>query len=427
MVAVQPIRRYAPDAALALLVVVLGVLEIVVRRQGAPTLLEVISNRALFVSPADNSSGAQLQALAAAVVITAGAALACALARRHGALALLVVWLTGGAQLLLDGEIMVAQLSVIYVAFALAYWGGTALTIASLVSIPVGALLVTTHVFGRLAHFFSAAGGAVSWSDVITSYLIVTPIVALILGVPWLVGLAVRATRSARASQRARVEAEEEAARSDEIAMLRAEQARLARDVHDVVGHSLAVILAQAESAQFLDPADQQKMQETFANIAATSRRSLSDVRSVLAPAGETAANATPGDADLNDLVEGVRAAGNDVETSVSGIPRPLPPEIHAVTYRTLQEMLTNALKHGRRGGRVSVEQHWGDELLLRVVNPVDVANADPRGEPGLGQAGMLRRLESIGGRLIVEYDGTGSKSRYVAQAWLPVRDVRTP
>lgn len=432
---VQPARRYLPDLALALLVLLVGVLEVAARRYGAPTLLEVVT-RGRGLTGWDSrfdvlGLGDLLRALGFGVSVTGlflavAAAAASALARHHGGAALAVVWLSGAVQLVLGGDIVVAQLSIVYVTFALACWGGPAVLVASAVSVPVGALFVSTHALDKMGVGPDFLPWRDAWSDLVQSYLLAAPMVMLILGVPWLVGLAMRATRRARVSQQARLEAEAEAARSDEIAALRAQQARLAHDVHDVVGHSLAVILAQAESAQFLDPAEQDRIRDTLANIAATSRQSLSDVRTVLAGADEPS-DATAGvRTELNDLVEGVRSSGNTVELSVAGQPRPLPPELQVVAYRTLQEMLTNALKHGRRGEPVEVEQRWGAELHLRVANPVVGAPAHGDG-PGLGQLGMARRVESVGGRLAFGKDIVDGEERYVAQAWLPVRAARTP
>ena len=111
-----------------------------------------------------------------------------------------------------------------------------------------------------------------------------------VLAVPWLAGLALRFQVRAVESQVSQVAAEEDAARAQreteqarEIAGLREEQARLARDVHDVVGHSLAVILAQAESAQYLPDDDPAALKKTMATIATSARSSLQDVRHVLA------------------------------------------------------------------------------------------------------------------------------------------------
>ena len=132
---------------------------------------------------------------------------------------------------------------------------------------------------------------------------------------------------------------------------MRAEQARLARDVHDVVGHSLTVILAQAESVQFMPDDDIERIRAALANIATSARQSLGDVRQVLSPRRPQRRRRRRR-ASLDSLVEGVRSAGHEVTRPWSGSPRPLPPELDVVAFRVLQEMLTNALKHGRRSGR---------------------------------------------------------------------------
>ena len=114
------------------------------------------------------------------------------------------------------------------------------------------------------------------------------------LAVPWLAGLALRFRTRASESRVSQVAAEAQAGRAQqeteqarEIARLREEQSRLARDVHDVVGHSLAVILAQAESAQFLPDDDPAALKQTMATIATSARSSLQDVRDrPVVPAG---------------------------------------------------------------------------------------------------------------------------------------------
>jgi signal transduction histidine kinase len=132
------------------------------------------------------------------------------------------------------------------------------------------------------------------------------------------------------------VEAEAERDQAEEIARLREDQARLARDVHDVVGHSLAVILAQAESAQFLEDADTTGLKRTMANIATSARSSLDDVRTVLATT-QGRPSGPPQQPDLEGLLDGVRASGHVVESTVVGTPQPLPPELEVVDFRVLQ------------------------------------------------------------------------------------------
>lgn len=245
----------------------------------------------------------------------------------------------------------------------------------------------------------------------------------------WACGLAMRSvvrSRQARArAEVARDEATREAAYAQEVADLRAGQAQLARDVHDVVGHSLAVILAQAQSAQYLGDDEVAKMRETLGHVADSARRSLGDVRGVLAGTRDPRA-ATPTDG-LGSLIGGVRAAGNEVVDRTDGSPRPLPPEIDQVAYRVLQEMLTNALKHGRTGGPVWVRQIWPPDsphaLVLEVHNLIEARPTGPQtAGGGIGLESMRHRLESIGGRLTLDSIPTSEGVMYAATATLPLR-----
>ncbi len=250
-----------------------------------------------------------------------------------------------------------------------------------------------------------------------------------VLGVPWLAGLTFRFRDRARDSKVSQVAAEQEAARAEveaeqsrEIAQLREDQARLARDVHDVVGHSLAVILAQAESAQYLEDADTEKLKQTMENIATSARSSLQDVRHVLTPSA--AEQVRPG--SLEALVAGVNESGHEVVSTEVGAAQPLPPELEVVAYRVLQEMLTNAIKHGRRDEPVFVERHWEGELRIEVRNMIDTDTptntGDAESSPGQGLEGMRRRLESVGGRLDVRRREESGGATFTATAWVPVR-----
>ena len=130
------------------------------------------------------------------------------------------------------------------------------------------------------------------------------------------------------------------------------------------------------------------------------------------------AATAQPG--SLDALINGVRESGHEVASSEVGTPQPMPPELDVVAYRVLQEMLTNAIKHGRRDDPVFVERHWEGELRIEVRNVVE-----PGGEvtgPRHGLDGMRRRLESVGGRLDVRRREEEGRATFTATAWIPVR-----
>ena len=249
-----------------------------------------------------------------------------------------------------------------------------------------------------------------------SGFVLIALIGAAILGIPWLVGLLLRIRARAGETEAARQVAVREAVQAQEIARLREAQADLARDVHDVVGHSLAVILAQAESAQFRKETDTEALKQSMRDIATSARASLQDVRQVLSGTADAATQATGG---LTSLIDGVRASGHDVQDRVHGTPQPLPPELDVASYRVLQEMLTNAIKHGRRGGSLGIEREWGPWLRITVSNPTDV----PAHEAGQGLIGMQRRLDAVGGRLDVHRDG----ELFVATAWIPVRPVGRP
>ena len=116
--------------------------------------------------------------------------------------------------------------------------------------------------------------------------------------------------------------------------------------MHDVVGHSLAVILAQAESAQYLEDADTEKLKQTMENIATSARSSLQDVRQVLTPSTAEQAPAAAASRPCRRRAR-QRARGRRRPRSAPRIRCRRSCEV--VAYRVLQEMLTNAIKHGRR------------------------------------------------------------------------------
>lgn len=371
---------------------------------------------------------------ASGLVVAVGFGVACMLHRLAPGLALVLVWFASGVQVLYSFDVMAVQVGTALVAFGCARYGSALVLWLSGASIPAGTLIAVA--------FARYHGIAVTYNYRLA---LIGLVAALVLALPWFLGLALRLRQTSvisgerqLAAEADRVEAESARSAAEEIAELRAEQARLARDVHDVVGHSLAVILAQAESAQYLPEDDTARLRQTMANIAGSARQSLRDVRQVLSP-GEAGASGA-GLGALASLVDGVRAAGNDVVSSVVGTPRPLPPELDVVAFRVLQEMLTNALKHGRRGAAVVVEQHWEGELRIEVRNvaagpeqvvaqPVVTVSTgtDAPGDQRLGIDGMRRRLESVGGRLDVRRRHEGDAPTFTVTAWIPLRPVTGP
>lgn len=372
-------------------------------------------------------------ALLAAMLITALMAGAVLLARGHGGWALLLVWAACLLQVV-SIQVIPAQVAVVWVAYATARHGSRETLIVSGVSAPLGTLAALLWVASGSLDLGSFLPD-VWWSlpNDGARWLLVGLASILPVMLPWVIGFVGR-LRNARkvadwerasavaAQQQAeaqRAAAEAEQARAERVAAQESGQARLARDVHDVVGHSLAVILAQAESAQFLD--DPARLHETLANVAMAARRSLGEVRDVLGAAREDSAPAAPG--AIEELLDAVRATGADVRATVTGTPRPLPPELETVAYRVMQEMLTNALRHGDRSHPVTVDRAWEDRLRLRVRNvaaaPVPDGSRDPLS--GVGLPGIRARVASVGGDFDFERTPGPDGDVVSATAWLPL------
>jgi signal transduction histidine kinase len=403
-------RAWAPDATAALLVLALGLWEV----SGDDVYTTVWGS----------------------ILVVGGLALAVGFSRALPALSLLLVWVVGGLQVLTGTGALVVEVLFALVAFGCARWGSTLVVWLSGLSIPAGATIAALWLDPNVFYDALRVAGVRMLAESAyrpgTDWRLPAALMAMaVLAAPWLAGLALRFGSRAQSSRASQLAAEQDAARAHieseqarEIARLREEQARLARDVHDVVGHSLAVILAQAESAQFLPDADTGALRTTMANIATSARSSLQDVRHVLTETSEPAARRGE---SLDELIEGVRASGHEVVSSEVGPPQPLPPELDVVAYRVLQEMLTNAIRHGRRDRPVVVERHWQGELRIEVRNVVaepEPGTAGPPDEPGQGLEGMRRRLEAAGGRLDVRRREEAEGPTFTATAWVPVRSV---
>ncbi|TQN44156.1 putative secreted protein with PEP-CTERM sorting signal [Blastococcus colisei] len=233
-------------------------------------------------------------------------------------------------------------------------------------------------------------------------------------------------------SRRAYVSAVEERARRieqthEEEARRRVaeERVRIARELHDVVAHHVAVINVQSGVAAHLLPGRPEQAVAALEHIRAASRAVLEELSSVLAvlrgPQDESPAptEPTPGLADLDQLVERLTAAGMALEFTVAGLPRPLPAASDLAAYRVIQESLTNAHKHGAEDS-ARLTLHWtADTLEVEVVNPVTAGRAAATGG-GHGLLGMRERTTALGGQLSVE----PGPARFRVRAVVPAPSV---
>jgi signal transduction histidine kinase len=144
--------------------------------------------------------------------------------------------------------------------------------------------------------------------------------------------------------------ARDQAAR--ERAAVADERARLARELHDVVAHSVSTMVVQAEAGGSLLDRDPKGAQDAFASITSSGRQALGELRRMLgllrSADGEYTLGPQPGLAQLHALVEEMRGIGLPVKLTIEGEPRPLSAGVDLSAYRIVQEALTNALKHAR-------------------------------------------------------------------------------
>jgi signal transduction histidine kinase len=335
------------------------------------------------------------------VVIMTGALM---LSRCAPLLSLIVAWIGALFQMGMGQGPMAANMAIFVVLFAVAAYGTRFTFWAGFVSAFVGALCIAVYTTLVPAFGYSPQPGDPPAADWLLGYAVTVGLIfsaaifSLLLA--WTLGALFRVVLRGRETRRAQLFAEERAAAEGE-------RGRIARDMHDVVAHSLAVVIAQADGARYAAKADPAVASEALTTISQTARSALSDVRMLLTQMRHSQAEGPqPTIADLEQLYSHVRAAGVDLRVTVDPVPPGDPPAaVQLAVYRILQEATTNALRHGD-GGPVEVVLSWlPDRVTLRVENGMRQAPPSPRealavgpASSGHGLIGMRERAELVGG-----------------------------
>lgn len=203
-----------------------------------------------------------------------------------------------------------------------------------------------------------------------------------------------------------------------------AERTRIARELHDIVSHSLSVVITLADAAAVVSRADPARGVEAMTEVSEVGRRALTDMRAMLGVlrTDEPAAGLAPqpGIGDLGALAERVRATGLPVDLAVEGTPFPLGAAAELTAYRIVQEALTNTLRHAA-ASRASVTIVYDEpQVHVRIT---DDGTAKPQGgRRGHGIEGMRERAALHGGTLRagpVPKSPKCPKSPDSAQGWL--------
>ena len=303
-----------------------------------------------------------------------------------------------------------ADIAIFAVLYTTAAYGSRRVFWAGFASTIVGAATITGYLFGALPAF----AGTLTGTNLPTA---VAVLIAAVfgLGLWWTLGALVRTGIRARENRKAQEAAEAETVTEQE-------RVRIARDMHDVVAHSLAVVIAQADGARYAAAADPQAATTALGTISTTARSALSDVRLLLTQLRHSQGEGPqPTIADLEQLYAQVRSAGVDLRVDVDPVPPGVPPAaVQLAVYRILQEALTNAIRHGA-GGAVTVRLAWHpDRVTILVENPAGDAPAPDDGGRGHGLIGMRERALLAGGTLEAGREG----GTFVVRASLPIGGV---
>lgn len=208
------------------------------------------------------------------------------------------------------------------------------------------------------------------------------------------------------------------------------ERAHIAREMHDIVAHSLSVIITQSDGARYAAAANPSVATETLATVAATARTSLAEMRrllGVLRHGDEAATRPLPGLSDVDELFLGFRAAGLPLAFEQQGSPRRvLPPGAELTAYRVLQEALTNVLKHAGPRATASAAIRWQQRgLQIEVYDDGRGASADHAGDAaengGNGLRGMRERINLYDGSLAA---GPAAGGGFLVSAFLPYTEA---
>lgn len=237
----------------------------------------------------------------------------------------------------------------------------------------------------------------------------------------WALGRYRRESRRKLAAQELGREQAAELRLQGERAALAEERRRVGRDLHDVISHSLAVMVAQAEASRVLLGRDDERARASIEHVVATGRSAMSDMRGLLtvlaeprvggvggvgaagasadAPAASAAPREpSPGLAELSELVERASGPGRTVELVADGTPLAVSPGIGLTIYRIVQESLTNTLKHTDPPTHTEVRLAWGSATVTVTVTDDGTPREGGSGA-GRGLRGMRDRVEQVRGR----------------------------
>jgi signal transduction histidine kinase len=247
--------------------------------------------------------------------------------------------------------------------------------------------------------------------------------VALLYGGAWAVGYAIRQREVRVVALTAETEHLRRRQTEREHQAVAEERARIARELHDIVSHSISVITIQTQAVRRRLPPERSAEIDDLWGIEATARQAMAEMRRLLgvlrADDGPPSLAPQPGLDQLQRLLADTRAAGVPVTLHVTGDPVPLPPGLDLAAYRVVQESLTNVRKHAAGASARAELRYLDNGLNIRVEDDGQVPAGTAHGG-GHGLVGMRERIALYGGVLRA---GRGDGGGWTVEAWLPVRE----
>ena len=347
---------------------------------------------------------------AVGILLVLGSTLPLAIAFRYPMIALLVIIASFTAHAGLNHNVIwVVQFTALLSAFIAITRGGNRQSLLVLLLVYIG-VVVTFGIFTE--------------EERVGNVLVQI----LLFGGLWIIGNLFR-TRRIRLESTEQVLAALEA-EQDRLAReaVQDERAHIARDLHDIIGHTLNLIVVQAGAARTVFKSRPDRALESLNSIETTARQSLSDMERMLGilrppEAEELPFGPQPSLGQVDRLAEQFTDAGLPVEVNVAGEPHKLPASLDLSAYRIVQEALTNALKHaGPARARVAIS-YLADKLELDIVDDGRGSGDDGHNAGGgRGLIGMRERVSLFGGDLDV---GPAAEGGFRVHASLPLEESR--
>jgi signal transduction histidine kinase len=359
----------------------------------------------VLLVPPPGGGGHVLSRSATAITFTVVACLALA-ARNRWPLAVLAVVTAAVSVVTACTTTRTAALVAVLVAlYTVAVRTGRRTSLISWVA-ATGALLVSTAFSPRDGSVGTEILSLLAWTALATA-----------------VGDSVRNRRSYVASVEERALRAEDALHEEARRQVAEERLRIARELHDVVAHHMAVVTVQAGVAGHLIASDPNAAAVSLEHIKRAGRTvldELSGIMTVLRDPNETATSApSPGLSQLGELIDSFQASGLTVALTQTGAAQTLGPAVDLVAVRVLQEALTNAHKHGTGSAHAAIT-YAPETLSLCVTNPTGAAGT-PRN--GHGLIGMKERSAAVGGQL---FAGLSRDGQFQVRAILPLATSRS-